>query len=63
MSPNKILSAAAHKRTLIDLKQTFEKYVNKFSHKDGSNNPNIYTGLRSDFARLARRLLSKSGTV
>ncbi|TPX39635.1 hypothetical protein SeMB42_g06300 [Synchytrium endobioticum] len=62
--PNpKILSHDSRKNTLANIRSTFQRYYTRASgvhlHRQGSD-PRLFSGLRSDFARLARRLLSKS---
>ena len=46
--------------TFANLQDQFSRYYSRFSENHKSASPNIFTGVRSDFARLARRLLSKS---
>lgn len=46
--------------TFANIQDQISRYYNKFSEKQKTVSPNIFTGVRSDFARLARRLLSKS---
>ncbi|EGF82642.1 hypothetical protein BATDEDRAFT_9648 [Batrachochytrium dendrobatidis JAM81] len=61
----KLLNKTTQKQlTLINLKSHFQRvYTSMYpmnSTGKKSSAPNIYSGVRSDFARLARRLLSKS---
>ncbi|TPX32972.1 hypothetical protein SmJEL517_g04011 [Synchytrium microbalum] len=62
--PNpRMLTAESRKTTLANIRTTFQRYYTRASgvhlHRQGSD-PHLFSGLRSDFARLARRLLSKS---
>ena len=58
----KVYSGDDRKSTFTNLQNQFSRYYAQGSsaHLRKSSSPNIYTGVRSDFARLARRLLSKS---
>ncbi|KAJ3217038.1 phosphatidylcholine and lysophosphatidylcholine phospholipase [Dinochytrium kinnereticum] len=59
----KMLTDANRMKTLTNLKNHFQRYYTRAStglHGQKTKSPNIHTGLRSDFSRLARRLLSKS---
>ena len=55
-------SQVKKRMTLLNLRLHFEKYYTRIypAHMKKLTSPNIYSGVRSDFARLARRLLSKS---
>jgi lysophospholipid hydrolase len=46
--------------TFANIQDSISKFYNKFSENQKTVSPYIFTGVRSDFARLARRLLSKS---
>ncbi|KAJ3192281.1 phosphatidylcholine and lysophosphatidylcholine phospholipase [Irineochytrium annulatum] len=59
----KMLTDANRLNTLTNLKNHFQRYYTRASgglHGQAVKSPTIHTGLRSDFSRLARRLLSKS---
>jgi lysophospholipid hydrolase len=63
MASPRILRPSSRENTLNNLTMHFRKYYTKatgFSHGLDNPSPNIHTGIRSDFARLARRLLNKS---
>jgi lysophospholipid hydrolase len=47
--------------TFANIQDRISSFYSKFSEKQKKTvSPYIFTGVRSDFARLARRLLSKS---
>ncbi|KAI9346047.1 hypothetical protein DFJ73DRAFT_626410 [Zopfochytrium polystomum] len=64
-SSSRTLADSSRMNTITNLRNHFERYYTRaingagFSF-DESRAPNIQTGIRSDFARLARRLLNKS---
>lgn len=50
----------AKQNTIGNLGAHFQSYVGAQSKKPTALSPNIYSGIRSDFSRLGRRLLSRS---
>ncbi|KAI8837096.1 acyl transferase/acyl hydrolase/lysophospholipase [Chytridium lagenaria] len=63
LATSKMLTDANRMKTLTNLRNHFQRYYTRAStglHGQKPAAPNIHTGLRSDFSRLARRLLSKS---
>ncbi|RKO92173.1 hypothetical protein BDK51DRAFT_35697 [Blyttiomyces helicus] len=65
VSTPKMLSDSSRKNTLSSLRTHFQKYYTPLAppqtpHSKKQSSPAIHTGVRSDFARLARRLLSRS---
>src|SRR5205814_1629318 len=53
-----ILDEKSRKNTLMNIKDQLQKYY--YPKRIPKRSPAIYTGNRSDFARLARRLVGKS---
>ena len=62
LKSEKMVSRNERKSTFVNLQHRFSKYYSSAftAHLNHHSPPHIYTGVRSDFARLARRLLSKS---
>ncbi|KAJ3246492.1 phosphatidylcholine and lysophosphatidylcholine phospholipase [Chytriomyces hyalinus] len=64
LSAPKILNPTNRKNTLMDLQAHFQRFYSQATgrllHPNARNSPNAHTGIRSDFARIARRLLNKS---
>ncbi|KAI8621528.1 hypothetical protein BC830DRAFT_1093691 [Chytriomyces sp. MP71] len=64
LSAPKILDSNNRKNTLMDLQAHFQRFYSQATgrllHPNARNAPNAHTGIRSDLARIARRLLNKS---
>ncbi|KAH6576141.1 hypothetical protein BASA83_001773 [Batrachochytrium salamandrivorans] len=64
LNTSSMLNKTSQKQiTLVNLRTHFQRYYTRIyptSNSKKTSAPNIYSGVRSDFARLARRLLSKS---
>jgi len=56
----KILEASSRKTTFLNLKNQFQRYYTRSFSANPKGSIHLYTGIRSDFARLGRRLLNKS---
>ncbi|KAJ3110431.1 phosphatidylcholine and lysophosphatidylcholine phospholipase [Physocladia obscura] len=64
LSSRKILNTYDRKNTLLELQAHFQRFYTQATGRvfnpNARGSPNVHTGIRSDFARIARRLLNKS---
>ena len=62
-TPRGLITSASRKNTINDIKNHFQRYYTRAlsvtGHRHEMQSPNTQTGIRSDFARIARRLLNK----